>query len=118
MQEAVRARLVAELAVPVAWGTMPPATALPYVVCYRLTGGPVYSHDGATGAVQEDMQVDAHGRTYAEAVALIRDAETAVSGWRSGDIEFIRVLSRRDAAPEAADMVFRASFTARVAFQE
>lgn len=78
MEEALRARLLANTAIAaivgtkVTWGDRPQGKDLPALVLLLVVPGRDYTHQGADGLTGARVQIEAYGKTALQAVQLQR----------------------------------------------
>lgn len=118
MKEALKARLIAETGLPVAWGLSPRGTSEPRITLTTVGGDTDYTHDGPSGLREARVQVDCFGQSYGEAEIAARAVTAALSGWGASGITVVFKLSERDTVPSAETGIFRSSADYRVLYQE
>lgn len=91
VEEAVIARLLADAGVTTLAGSRiwPAGTAQAtaqtqaqaYVTVERISGAPVYDHDGESGLQRARLELRAHAPTYGQAKGLAEALRACLSGW-------------------------------------
>lgn len=120
MEAALLARLLATagltalVSTRINWTRRPQGEALPAVVLHLIDRGPDYHTQGASGLVENRVQVDCWASSYKSAKAVARAVEAAVAGqsFVQGAVRFDAVFlaDERDASlEEAPETLFRTS---------
>lgn len=120
MEEALTQLLLADTAIidligkNLAWDTLPQSSPRPAAVLYLVTGVTDYHMAGPSGLVESRVQIDAQGKTKADALAVARAIEAVLSGY-SGTVSGVRfggifkLMARSDFALTGAETFFTES---------
>ena len=116
MEDALRARLLAQLSCPVDWGWNPQGSVLPRVVLTLVSDVPAYSQDGASDYSLARVQIDCFTATQGDAIALGRTVQTALSGYRAPPLLGVFLDGGSDLPPDttAGETQARRMLTAMV----
>jgi hypothetical protein len=117
MEEHLQTLLSGAVSFPVAWGTLGEGTGLPRAVMFR-TSGLREMHLTGKGLMDARVQIDAYGKTYAQAIVAGRAIRDALEGYRGGPIKGAFLLIVRDQDEDDAGLLHRVSMTFQVIYTE
>ncbi|RAP39567.1 hypothetical protein BYZ73_19885 [Rhodovulum viride] len=100
MEKYLQDLLLASVPFPVAWGTLDSGAGAPYVSMHRLSGRAEWSMDGP-GPTRGRIQVDAFGRTFAEAQGAADAVLALLDGHSGGPVQGMFLDAVRDGADGA-----------------
>lgn len=116
MEEALRARIAAQIGAAVDWGWNLQGAVLPRVTLTLVSNVPSYNTDGPSDMAQARVQIDCFAASQGAAIVLARQVEAAISGYRSAPLLGVFLDGAVDIAPdtEAGEIFARRMLTAMV----
>ena len=116
MEEALRARLQAQLACPVDWGWNQQGEAVPRIVLTLVSDIPAYSMDGPSDMVRARVQIDCFAANQGAAIGLARAVTAAISGYAVAPLLGVFIDGGVDLPPDttAGEVFARRTLSAMV----
>ena len=117
MEEHLQTLLSGALTCPVKWGYFSDGETMPRVTMIR-TGGRRDHTLKTKGLMRASVQIDCWGVDYAAALAVSREARTALEGYRGGPVLSALLSAARDGFNRDADAAQRVSLTFALTYRE
>lgn len=117
MEEHLYSLLNGSVSFPVAWGSLGEGVSTPRAALYR-TGGSRDMIMNGKGIMLGTIQIDAYGKTYAEAVIAGRAIRSALEGYKGGPVLGAFLMAIRDLTDEDVGLLHRVSMTFSIRYRE